>query len=82
MSVSVTISNASKLNKAKSLLGTKTESETVELALEKVIEEFEEKQPIKELPDNFFENLFAEETNLTEGESVKAVVKERGEQEF
>ncbi len=41
MSVVVTISNEAKLNKARNLLGAKTESETVELALEKVIEDFE-----------------------------------------
>lgn len=77
MSVVVTISSKSKLNKAKHLLGAKTESETVEMALEKVIEEYEAKQPINDLPDGFFEDLFAEKTNLSDGESIQAVIKER-----
>jgi len=85
MFVIVTISNEANLKKAQSLLGAKTESETVDLALEKVIEEFEAKQlyePDEDLPDNFFEDLFAEETNLSDGESVQAVLKEREESIF
>ena len=79
MSVVVTISNEAKLNKARSLLGAKTESETVEIALERVIEEYESKQPVEDLPEDFFEELFAEETNLADGETVQAVIKEREE---
>jgi len=79
MSVVVTISNEAKLNKAQTLLGAKTESETVELALEKVIEDFEQKQPVKDLPEGFFDDLFAEETSLANGESIQAVIKEREE---
>lgn len=41
MSVIVEITNQSKLEKAKNLLGAKTESETIEIALEKIIKEFE-----------------------------------------
>ena len=48
MSVVVTISNEAKLNKARNLLGAKSESETVELALDKIIEEFELKNTIEE----------------------------------
>ena len=79
MSVDVTISNEAKLNKARRLLGAKSESETVELALERVIEDFERKQPAEDLPEDFFGELFAEETNLADGESVQAVIKERVE---
>lgn len=79
MSVVVTISNEANLNKARNLLGAKNESETVELALEKVIEEFESKQPVKDLPEDFFEELFAEDTNLGDGESIQAVIEEREE---
>ena len=82
MSVVVTISSKVKLNKAKHFLGTKTESETVELALEKVIDEFEQKQTVKDLPDDFFEDLFAEDSNLADGESIQAVIKEREESVF
>jgi hypothetical protein len=85
MSVVVEISNPAKLKKAKDLLGAKSDSETLELALEKVIEEFEPKQspaPEKKLPDDFFEDLFAEETNLADGESIRAILKEREESNF
>ena len=75
MSVVVTVSSKTKLNKVKQLLGTKTESETIELALERIINEFEAKQ--NDLPDNFFEELFAEETNLADGESIQAVINQR-----
>lgn len=85
MPVVVEISNPAKLKKAKVLLGAKTDSETLELALERVIEEFEFKQsalPDKDLPDDFFEDLFAEETNLSDRESIRAIVKEREESIF
>jgi len=67
------------------LLGAKTESETIDLALEKVIEEFETRQsdlPDKDLSDGFFEDLFAEKTNLSDGETIQAVIKEREESNF
>jgi len=85
MSTVVTISNQANLKKAQSLLGAKTEGETIDLALEKVIEEFELKRPPapdKDLSDDFFEDLFAEETNLSDGETVQAVLKEREESTF
>lgn len=82
MSVIVTISSKSKLRKVKELLGAKTESETVELALEKVIEDFETKQPVNDLPDDFFEDLFAEKTLLSDGESIQSVIDERKESNF
>lgn len=44
MSITVEISDSSKLRKAKDLLGVKTESETIEIALEKIVEEFETKR--------------------------------------
>jgi hypothetical protein len=80
MSVVVEISNPANLKKAQNLLGAKTESETLELALERVIEDFESKQltlPDEDLSDDFFEDLFAEQTNLSDGESVQAILKER-----
>jgi len=53
MSVVVTISNPANLKKAQNLLGAKTESETLELALEKVIEEFEAKNEPSEADEEF-----------------------------
>lgn len=82
MSVVVTISNDANLKKAKDLLKTKTESETIDLALEIVIRDFESKKKESELPDNFFEDLLAEETVLSDGESILAVINEREESRF
>lgn len=80
MSVVVEIINQSKLEKAKDLLGAKTENETIEIALDITIEKFASKQKSNnDLPEDFFEDLFSEETNLSDGESVQAVINERGE---
>lgn len=85
MSVVVEISNLAKLEKVKALLGAKTDHETLELALERVIEEFESKQSTsfeKDLSDDFFEDLFNDETTLPDGESIRAITKEREESHF
>lgn len=85
MSITVEISDPAKLRKAKDLRGAKTDNETLELALEKVIEEFEPKEPPsseKDLSDSFFEDLFADETTLTNGESIRAITNEREESDF
>ena len=83
MSIVVEISNPAKLQKAKDLLGAKTDKETLELALERVIEDFESKQSTeKDLSDSFFEDLFADETTLSDGESIRAIAKEREESNF
>ncbi len=83
MSVVVEITNQSKLKKAKDLLGAKTESETIEIALELTIEKFSQKQKsVEDLPEGFFEDLFAEDTNLLDGESIQAVINEREESDF
>lgn len=80
MSVVVEITNQSKLEKAKDLLGAKTESETIEIALDITIEKFKGKHKnAGNLPENFFEDLFAETTDLSDGESVQAVINERWE---
>ncbi len=87
MSVVVTISNHTNLKKAKDLLGAKDENETVELALEIAIQKLEAfkiaiqkletKQLVSDLPDDFFGDLLTEETNLSDGESIRAVIEER-----
>ncbi len=80
MSVVVEITNQSKLEKAKGLLGAKTESETIEIALDITIEKFERKHKnADDLPEGFFEDLFTETTDLSDGESVQAVINERRE---
>lgn len=82
MAVVVEISNQANLERAKDLLGAKTESETVDLALEIVIKNLEEKPEVWDLPESFFEDLFEEESNLSEGESIQAVLKEREESHY
>lgn len=82
MSMVVTISNDSNLRKAKDLLKAKSESEAIELALEIVIRDFEEKQKNSDLPDDFFEDLFAEKTLLSDGETIKTLINEREESIF
>jgi hypothetical protein len=85
MPVVVEISNPAKLKKAKTLLGAKTDGETLDLALEIVIKELEPKSSASfenELPEDFFSDLFAEKTNLSDGESIQAVIKERKESNF
>jgi hypothetical protein len=77
--------NQDRVNKVKNLLGAKTESETIEIALERVIEEFEQQQPAlvsTDLSDGFFEDLLSERTNLSDAESIQAVINERKESIF
>lgn len=82
MSVVVEITNQSKLKKAKDLLGAKTENETIEIALDITIEKFASRQKSNDdLPEDFFKDLFSEEINLSDGESIKAVLDEREESE-
>lgn len=80
MSVVIEITDQSKLEKAKDLLGAKTANETIEIALNITIEKFAGRQKLdNDLPADFFEDLFSEEMNLSDGESVQAVINERGE---
>ena len=82
MSMVITISNETNLRKIKQFLGAKDENEAVEIVIERAIKEFEQNQPIKELPEDFFDDLFAEKTNLSDGESIQAIIKEREESNF
>lgn len=82
MSVVVTVSNHANLIKAQNILGAKNESETVDIALERIVREFKSEETSGDLPDDFFEDLLAEETNLSDGESIQAVIKEREESNF
>jgi hypothetical protein len=82
MSMVVTISNEANLKKIKQFLGAKDESEAVDMVIERAVKEFERHQPECDLPEDFFDDLFAEETDLADGESIRAVVKEREESKF
>ncbi len=80
MSVVVEISDKAKLKKAKDLLGVKTESETIEIALDVTIKKLEQKPSLNnKLPKEYFEDLFAEETKLSDSESIQAIINERKE---
>ena len=81
MSIVVEIENTASLKKAKSLLGVKSDVETVELALEKVIEYYEPKiRPAEnsDLPDEYWDDLFSEPM-LPGGGSSQAIIDERRE---
>ncbi len=80
MSTVVEISDKEKLKKAKDLLGANTESEAIEIALDITIKNFEQKNIKRnDLPEDFFEDLFSEETDLPDGETIRAVINEREE---
>ena len=78
----ITVSNETNLKKIKQFLGAKDENEAVEIVIERAIKEFEQNQPMKELPEDFFDDLFAEKTNLSDGESIQAIIREREESNF
>lgn len=82
MSVTVTISNEANLRKIKQFLGAKDESEAVEIVVERAVKEFEQEQIVKNLPEGFFDDLFAERNLLIDGESVQAIISEREESKF
>jgi len=82
MSVIVTVSNRANLIKAQNILGAKNESETVDIALERIVREFKLEEASTDLPDDYFEDLLAEKTNLSNGESIQAIIKEREESNF
>ena len=62
MSVVVEITNTANLKRAKKLLGAKSDGETLELALEKVIQVYEPAKglPHGDLPDEYWDDLFSE----------------------
>ena len=82
MSVGVIVSNEANLKKLTQFLGAKDENEAVEIVIERAVKEFEQNQSIKDLPEDFFDDLFAEKTSLSDGESIQAIIKEREESRF
>lgn len=82
MSMVITVSNETNLRKIKQFLGAKNESEAVEIVIERAVKEFEQSQSVQDLPEDFFDDLFAEKTNLSDGESIQAIIKEREESNF
>lgn len=63
MPVTIEISNTANLRRARTILGAKSNVETLELALEKVVDDHESKlsKPKKgELPDSYWDDLFSD----------------------
>lgn len=82
MSMTVTIANEGNLQKLKQFFGAKDENETVEIVIEKTLREIEKNQASGDLPDNFFDELFNEETTLSDSESIKKILEEREESRY
>ena len=82
MSMTVTIANEGNLQKLKQFFGAKDENETVEIVIEKTLREIEKNQASDDLPDNFFDELFNEETTLSDSESIKKILEEREESRY
>lgn len=80
--MTVTIANEGNLQKLKQFFGAKDENETVEIVIEKTLREIEKNQASDDLPDNFFDELFNEETTLSDSESIKKILEEREESRY
>lgn len=85
MSVTIEISNPAKLRRVKSILRAKTDNEAAELALDKVIEDYEptEKKTVStDLPDEYWDELFSEKLLPREKSASQAIIEERREDRF
>lgn len=80
--MTVTIKNENGLQKVKKFFGAKDENEAVEIVIEKTLKEIEQNRTPKDLPENFFDELFAEEMTLSDSEAIKAIRDEREESKF
>ena len=79
MSVTVEITNTANLKRAKALLGTRTDDETLEMALEKVVESHtsvETHQTVADLSDEYWEDLFSDPA-ISSNAVINAVRAER-----
>lgn len=84
MSVVIELENTKNLKKARSILGAKSNVETLELALERVVEEHapKGKSPKRaELPESFWDELFAQPM-LPHNAGSQAVIDERNEARY
>lgn len=82
MAVTVEIRNLAKLRKARTILGARSNNETLELALDKVIDSGRINGPetqSPELPDSFWDDLFSQRPILPAGSTSKAVTDDRDE---
>jgi hypothetical protein len=79
MSVVIEIKNTAKLKRARAILGAKSNIETLELALDMVVEGDEPdmtKQDNNELPESFWDDLFSQ-PQIPSSVIIKAVEDER-----
>ncbi len=79
MSVVIEIEDSAKLKRARAILGAKSDVETLELALDRVVESAEPprtKGKKSELPDSYWEELFSEPM-ISSSVIIKAVDAER-----
>lgn len=83
MALVVEITNQTKLEKLKEILGEKSESEIVDIALDVTFKELERKQKTSngKLPEDYFQDLIAPKTVLSEAENGQ-VIKDEVEEEF
>ncbi len=83
MALVVEITNQSKLEKLKEMLGTKSESEIVDIALDVTFKELERKQKTSngKLPEDYFEDLAAPENDLSDAGNGQAIANEDEEVE-
>ncbi len=83
MSVTVEISNPANLQRVRAILGTNSDSEAVDLALEKIIEENEPVTPPPRagLPDEYWDDLFSEPM-VPNNAGSQAIIDERNEDRF
>ncbi len=85
MSVVVEIINTTNLKRAKTLLGAKSDSETLEMALEKVVEDYypvEKPTTGNDLPDEYWEDLFSQPLLPPSHSGSQAIIDERNEDRF
>ncbi len=82
MPVVIEIKNSAKLKRARAILGAKSNVETLELALDRVVESEEPKltKPKKnDLPESFWDDLFSQRPILPAGSTSQAIIDERNE---
>ena len=84
MSVTIEISNTVNLRRARTILGTHSDAETAELAIDRIVEGNEpklRKPQLDDLPDEFWDDLFSQ-PQLPRGATIKAVLDDRDEARF
>ncbi len=85
MSLVIEIENTVNLSRAREILGAKSNSETLELALEKVVadvETIETKGKSGDLSDEYWEDLFSDPQLPDHASGTKALLDDRNEARY